>query len=46
MYNKVMGASDLDWSEIAEKYNCGLHPDHLRKMDAGIKLAADSGMLS
>ena len=45
MYDKVMGASDLDWSEIADKFESGLHPDHLRKMGAGIKLAADSGML-
>lgn len=46
MYSKVMGVSDLDWSEIAEKCECEFHPDHLRKMGAGIKLAADSGMLS
>ncbi len=45
MYSKVMGISDLDWAEIAQQYECGLHPDHLRKMGAGIKLAADSGML-
>ena len=44
MYSKVTGASDLDWSEIAERSGCGLHPDQLRKMGAGIKLAADSGM--
>lgn len=46
MYSKVSGTSDLDWSEIAEKYDCGMHPDHLRKMGAGIKLAADTGMLA
>lgn len=46
MYYKVMGKSDLDWAEITEKYESGLHPDHLRKMGAGIKLAADSGMLA
>lgn len=46
MYSKVSGTSDLDWSEIAEKYDCGMHPDYLRKMGAGIKLAADSGMLA
>lgn len=28
MYDKVMGISDMDWSEIAEKFECGLHPDH------------------
>lgn len=37
MHNKVTGVSDLDWSEIAERYQCGLHPDQLRKMGAGIK---------
>ena len=46
MYDKVMGLSDMDWSEIAEKFECGLHPDHLRKMGAGIKLAAENGMLA
>lgn len=45
MYSKVMGISDLDWVEIAQQYECSLHPDHLRKMGAGIKLAADNGML-
>lgn len=45
MYNKVTGASDLDWSEIAEMYQCELHPDQLRKMGAGIRLASDAGML-
>lgn len=45
MYSKVTGASDLDWSEIAELFDSGLHPDHLRKMGAGIKLASDAGML-
>ena len=45
MYNKVTGASDMDWSEIARRYDCGLHPDHLRKLGAGVKLAADNGML-
>lgn len=28
MYDKVMELSDMDWSEIAEKFECGLHPDH------------------
>ena len=28
MYDKVMGLSDMDWSEIVEKFECGLHPDH------------------
>lgn len=28
MYDKVMGLSDMDWSEITEKFECGLHPDH------------------
>lgn len=46
MYDKVMGASDMDWSELAEKYECGLHPDHLRKMGAGVKLASEAGMLT
>lgn len=46
MYSKVSGMSDLDWSEIAEQYECGIHPDQLRKMGAGIKLAADMGMLA
>ena len=26
-------------------YQCELHPDQLRKMGAGIRLAADAGML-
>lgn len=46
MYDKVMQVSDLDWSEICTKYNCAMHPDHLRKMGAGIKLAAEAGMLN
>ena len=46
MYDKVMQVSDLDWSEICAKYNCAMHPDHLRKMGAGIKLAAEAGMLN
>lgn len=46
MYEKVMRISDLDWSEICEKYDCGIHPDQLRKMGAGIRLAAEAGMLS
>lgn len=28
MYEKVMGLSDMDWAEIAEQSECGLHPDH------------------
>lgn len=27
VHEKVLGNSDLDWSEITEKYECGLHPD-------------------
>lgn len=27
MYDKVIGASDLDWSEINQKHECGLHSD-------------------
>ena len=27
MYDKVSGASDKDWSEIAEQYTDGVHPD-------------------
>lgn len=46
MYDKVMRISDLDWSEICDKYDCGVHPDQLRKMGAGIKLAAEAGMLA
>lgn len=46
MYEKVMRISDLDWSEICDKYDCGVHPDQLRKMGAGIKLAAEAGMLA
>lgn len=41
-----MQTSDLDWAQICEKYNCGLHPDQLRKMAAGIRLAAQAGMLT
>jgi hypothetical protein len=46
MYLKTMQTSDLDWAQICEKYNCGLHPDQLRKMAAGIRLAAQAGMLT
>lgn len=46
MYEKVMHISDLDWSEICEKHGCSVHPDQLRKMGAGIKLAAEAGMLA
>ena len=45
MHDKVMGMSDMDWYEIANRYDCSLHPDQLRKMGAGIKMAADAGML-
>jgi hypothetical protein len=27
MYDKITGTSDKDWSEIAEQYTEGLHPD-------------------
>jgi hypothetical protein len=27
MYDKITGTSDKDWSEIAERYTEGLHPD-------------------
>ena len=27
MYDKISGASDKDWSEIAEQYTDGVHPD-------------------
>lgn len=37
IYDKVSGTSDKDWSEIAEQYTDGLHPDQLRKMGAGIR---------
>ena len=37
MYDKISGASDKDWSEIAEQYTDGVHPDQLRKMGAGIR---------
>ena len=46
MYEKVTSISDLDWSELAEQHECGLHPDHLRKMGAGVRLTAEAGMLN
>ena len=46
MYEKVTGISDLDWSELAEQYDCSLHPDHLRKMGAGVRLIAEANMLN
>lgn len=44
IYEKVSGLSDLDWSELAVQSGTGLHPDHLRKMGAGIRLAMEAGM--
>ena len=29
--DKINGANDMDWAEIAEKYNLGIHRDTLRK---------------
>lgn len=45
MLAKVMGESDLDWSELAEQCEMDIHPDQLRKMGAGIKLAHEAGMI-
>lgn len=46
MHGKVTGLNDKDWSEIAAEQGGGLHPDQLRKMGAGIKLASEAGMLT
>lgn len=46
IYEKVAGLTDLDWSELADQSGAGLHPDQLRKMGAGIRLAMEAGMLS
>lgn len=46
MYDKITGASDMDWSEINEKHGCDLHIDQLRKMGAGLKLVIEAGMFS
>lgn len=44
MLQKIHGESDLDWSEIAEEYECGCSSDHLRKMAQGLKLAEEAGL--
>lgn len=44
MLQKVHGESDLDWSEIAEEFDCGCSSDHLRKMAQGLKLAEEAGL--
>lgn len=46
IHDKVTGITDLDWSELAAETGMGIHPDQLRKMGAGIKLAMEAGMLS
>ena len=43
--SKITGVSDLDWSELAELSGMEIHPDQLRKMGAGIRLAYEAGML-
>lgn len=43
--DKINGLSDLDWSELAAQSDTSVHPDHLRKMGAGIRLAMEAGML-
>lgn len=45
MLQKLHGESDMDWSEIAEEYECGCSSDHLRKMAQGLKLAEEAGLL-
>lgn len=45
VYEKTVGLSDLEWSEICSKYNLQCHPDSLRKAGVGIKMAADAGVL-
>lgn len=45
MLAKLHGESDLDWAEIAEEFECGCSPDHLRKMGQGLKLAEEAGLL-
>lgn len=42
----MQGVSDYDWSELARDSGLNIHPDSLRKMGAGIRLAADVGALS
>lgn len=44
MLAKIHGESDLDWAEIAEEFECGCSPDHLRKMGQGLKLAEEAGL--
>lgn len=45
VYEKTVGLSDLEWSEICSKYNLQCHPDSLRKAGVGIKMAAEAGVL-
>lgn len=45
IYAKITGLSDLDWSELAEQSGMDIHPDQLRKMGQGIRLAYEAGVL-
>lgn len=42
---KLNGTSDMDWSEICEKYKLSVHADSLRKAAPGISLAYEAGFL-
>ena len=46
IHAKLTGLSDIDWSELADRSGLGIHPDQLRKMGAGIRLASKAGVLN
>lgn len=46
VYEKAIGLSELDWSEICKKHDLQCHPDTLRKAGVGIRLAAEAGVLN
>lgn len=44
LHDKVLGLTDMDWSEIAAASGQQIHPDQLRKMGAGVKLVIEAGV--
>lgn len=45
IYEKAIGLSEMEWTEICEKHKLQCHPDTLRKAGVGIRLAAEAGVL-
>ena len=43
---KKTGDVDLDWSEIADRYDLDCVPDTLRKAAVGVKLVSEAGLLN